>query len=820
MEYYARQPLEVFAIDKDMNRLTGSIPYTSLIWTRRYNEPGEFSMVVLADVYSTDWAYIYCADRPETGIVQKVEYDDTEHTPNGRDNVVVSGFFLERVLHDYVFLVEETAEKEYEVPRPRNPNTFTSDMKSTYEVGYSTVAGKYVYKDKTTGEWTDSDGQTVAFGGVESVELDWNGKKGSIIERPDGIKVQGYTKDAFGYWTEDGGQTVKGSPFAIAGGTPDAESPKVKDYDVLVKITDTTYVINRGSDEKPRPYLVRGVGGKQGSSYLLALKKWENGPKTVTVKVQGPWQRTPIGEPEKKDDSVKLVTEWVQYFFTDELAYPETDVTGTEKVLDLTMKHLDEVVYDNLNEVGASCRVQYDFELDKCYFEVYKGRDLTQGSPEVEADRLPDGYTALEYAESSGSQWVDTGVTLTSASRVVIDYQLTGIPATSAEWYGVFGARDYQPSYQNAFAAWISGDGYYRFDYMDGSQGGGHYETVDTLRHTLTVDGPVVYMDGTAVVTNESATFTCNYPCVVFAARSGETPNEQWFYSKMRVYSFEVYEDGEQVAGFVPCKDPSGSVGLYDTVGMRFVGSSGGVLAAGPEIEKEEAANVGPWVTFNDTWGTMFDYSASVDDSNYANTMYVLYDYEEPDSFDDEGYPKIQPIIGFDDENYLVTEGWYIPYHTNQGYYTVTVGSDDESIREEFLDMRDSDPSCDSDWPRDETRYDDPIRGPHIPSPEDAGLTKCKGIYDSFPGSLQSSGRTALVKDHGRVVNLDTGTVNTDGYIRDYDLGDKVDWSVYALGVQQEARITEVTEVYESGSIQIQLSIGDQLVTLTRKARR
>ena len=70
-------PLEVFAIDAAMNRSTGSIPYTSLIWTRRYTKPGQFEMVVPADIYDSSWAYICCDDRPETGIVQKVEFSDT-----------------------------------------------------------------------------------------------------------------------------------------------------------------------------------------------------------------------------------------------------------------------------------------------------------------------------------------------------------------------------------------------------------------------------------------------------------------------------------------------------------------------------------------------------------------------------------------------------------------------------------------------------------------------------------------------------------------------------------------------------------------------
>ena len=109
-------PLEVFILDADFKRLTGSIPYDSLIWHRRYYGVGEFQMQVRSSLYSTDWAYVYCEDRPETGIIQKVEYDDTTEGPrNGEDTVIISGFFLEEVLNRLVFLFSTLVPTEHNV---------------------------------------------------------------------------------------------------------------------------------------------------------------------------------------------------------------------------------------------------------------------------------------------------------------------------------------------------------------------------------------------------------------------------------------------------------------------------------------------------------------------------------------------------------------------------------------------------------------------------------------------------------------------------------------------------------------------------------
>lgn len=64
---------------------------TNIRWNRRYYEAGDFQLELLASDWDTSIAYIYTHQRPETGMVQKIE---TEHTIKG-EFVLVSGFFLE-----------------------------------------------------------------------------------------------------------------------------------------------------------------------------------------------------------------------------------------------------------------------------------------------------------------------------------------------------------------------------------------------------------------------------------------------------------------------------------------------------------------------------------------------------------------------------------------------------------------------------------------------------------------------------------------------------------------------------------------------------
>ena len=72
--------------------------YFNLQWTREYYTIGQFSVQLAAADYQPQMAYLYTPDRPETGVIQKVELTETV---KGRF-VQLSGYFLEVILNDKV----------------------------------------------------------------------------------------------------------------------------------------------------------------------------------------------------------------------------------------------------------------------------------------------------------------------------------------------------------------------------------------------------------------------------------------------------------------------------------------------------------------------------------------------------------------------------------------------------------------------------------------------------------------------------------------------------------------------------------------------
>ena len=82
--------MEIAGLDKNLETLS-YFQYLNLQWKRRYYEPGSFSMRILAADYDPRVKFLYTPDRPEVGMVEKVDY---ERTAQG-EFVQLSGSFLE-----------------------------------------------------------------------------------------------------------------------------------------------------------------------------------------------------------------------------------------------------------------------------------------------------------------------------------------------------------------------------------------------------------------------------------------------------------------------------------------------------------------------------------------------------------------------------------------------------------------------------------------------------------------------------------------------------------------------------------------------------
>ena len=103
--------------------------------------------------------------------------------------------------------------------------------------------------------------------------------------------------------------------------------------------------------------------------------------------------------------------------------------------------------YTDLNRVTQAMDYINDMFNKYGYHTEYKPTEVEQ-IPDV----LPDGYTEIEYIQSSGFQYINTKIKPNQNSRVVLDATLVSQADASV---GLFGVRDVNGAWPNSWAATV-----------------------------------------------------------------------------------------------------------------------------------------------------------------------------------------------------------------------------------------------------------------------------------------------------------------------------------------------------------------------------
>lgn len=187
---------------------------------------------------------------------------------------------------------------------------------------------------------------------------------------------------------------------------------------------------------------------------------------------------------------------------------------------------------------------------------------------------VPDGYTQLEYIESTGTQYIDTGHTPTQNTIWETDFQFVGNQSSAGKDGGMIGS----------FA-----EGRFHFGYITG--GGWHigvgnastFGTADNNRHLFIIRGSgVCSVDET------------NYTISNASVSGGKIWLFNWYHTDAsltrpsvgKLYSTKISESERLIHELIPVKRRSdNAIGLYCKVENKFYANAGtGTFTAGPEI--------------------------------------------------------------------------------------------------------------------------------------------------------------------------------------------------------------------------------------------
>ena len=234
--------------------------------------------------------------------------------------------------------------------------------------------------------------------------------------------------------------------------------------------------------------------------------------------------------------------------------------------------------YTDLNRVDA-CLEDLVARLGRvsCNVPGYQRVKIERKTKPV--SRLPDGYTEVQYIQSSGTQYVDTGFKPNQNSRVVIDAQLldtSGYPA-------LLGVRS-----SNTKMFWLYANTASQIVFGYGSV---KPNAACTMSDRLSADANknVLTVNGSALIAATASTFTAVASLYLFAANNAGTLQ---YAAKMFLYSCQIYDNGTMIRDYVPCISPAGAVGLYDLVGQEFYSNAGtGSFTAGEAVTWPEEPN-------------------------------------------------------------------------------------------------------------------------------------------------------------------------------------------------------------------------------------
>ena len=204
-----------------------------------------------------------------------------------------------------------------------------------------------------------------------------------------------------------------------------------------------------------------------------------------------------------------------------------------------------------------------------------KARKIKKGYVGVEnfvPRALPSGYTQVEYIQSSGTQYIDTGFKPSWNSRVVVD--VSDIPSGNGMIFGCRNASSATAAQQ--FNIYRNSDGM-RSDYFGTNATLSISNT--TSRTVIDKNKNVVTMYGKTVTNTAVSSGTVGYNLFLFAVNNVGSANS---YASCKLRSCQIYDNGTLVRDYVPCMNASGAVGLYDIVNSKFYGNAGsGTFAAG-----------------------------------------------------------------------------------------------------------------------------------------------------------------------------------------------------------------------------------------------
>ena len=195
--------------------------------------------------------------------------------------------------------------------------------------------------------------------------------------------------------------------------------------------------------------------------------------------------------------------------------------------------------------------------------------------PHAKAIAVDSFDSRVEYLESTGTQWIDTGLVLSSDG---FRYE-TELMFSSTANCQVFGGRTQANSgAADSLSLFVVG-GSWRFDYFGSSKSGPAVAT--GVKYSVSYADGTTTVNGTSVTTPIYGERVSGNTVYVFA---GHITSGTEFKSSIKLYSLKIWQNGVLILDLQPVR--VGNIGyMFDAVSGKLFGNAGtGAFIVGPDL--------------------------------------------------------------------------------------------------------------------------------------------------------------------------------------------------------------------------------------------
>ena len=208
----------------------------------------------------------------------------------------------------------------------------------------------------------------------------------------------------------------------------------------------------------------------------------------------------------------------------------------------------------------------------------FQKKKIAQHNEEIENRKLPSEYQRVEYIESTGTQYIDTGIKLDSNSIGEIDFQIT-----ESGSYNIFGSRS--SATENSFQAISSNrDGLLAADFQN-YQINRLSEAPNFSRNIIKISNKYIEINDNKQIVQNYTEFETPYNSYIFNVSGNHATG--YDLAKMKLYTFKLWKNNNLVRNFIPCyRKSDNKPGLYDLANNEFYTNQGtGEFVVGPDVD-------------------------------------------------------------------------------------------------------------------------------------------------------------------------------------------------------------------------------------------